>query len=53
MRRWHTTEEMSEWGTPPPDKVIAHTNLYWALQTAPGRKAETVETKDVNLRIVP
>jgi nicotinamidase-related amidase len=43
----HTTEDHSEWGAPPPDKVIAHTNLYWAHQTAPGRKAETVETKDV------
>ena len=25
----HTTEDFSEWGAPPPDKVIAHTNLYW------------------------
>ena len=43
----HTTENHSQWGAPPPDKVIAHTNLYWTYQTAPGRKAETVETKDV------
>jgi hypothetical protein len=28
--------------------VIAHTNLYWADQTAPGRTAGTVETKDVD-----
>jgi hypothetical protein len=27
--------------------VIAHTNLYWTYQEAPGRKAGTVETKDV------
>jgi hypothetical protein len=27
--------------------VIAHTNLYWSSQTAPGRTAGTVETKDV------
>lgn len=47
----HTTEDHSEWGAPPPDKVIAHTNLYWKHQTAPGRKAGTVETKDVNLGI--
>ena len=26
----------------------AHTNLYWKYQTAPGRTAETVETKDVD-----
>jgi nicotinamidase-related amidase len=44
----HTTEDMSEWGAPPPDKVIAHTNLYWKYETAPGRKAGTVETKDVD-----
>jgi hypothetical protein len=28
--------------------VIAHTNLYWTYQTAPGRTAGTVETKDVD-----
>jgi nicotinamidase-related amidase len=44
----HTTEDHSEWGAPPPDKVIAHTNLYWEYQTAPGRKAGTIETKDVD-----
>jgi len=44
----HTTEDQSEWGAPPPDQVIAHTNLYWKYQTAPGRTAGTVETKDVD-----
>ena len=44
----HTTEDLSEWGAPPPDKVIAHTNLYWTNHTAPGRTAGTVETKDVS-----
>src|SRR5580765_3524377 len=43
----HTTEDLSAWGAPPPGQVIAHTNLYWADQTAPGRTAGTVETKDV------
>ena len=43
----HTTEDQTEWGAPPPDKVIAHTNLYWEYQTAPGRTAGTVESKDV------
>jgi nicotinamidase-related amidase len=43
----HTTEDQSAWGAPPPDQVIKHTNLYWTYQTAPGRTAETVETKDV------
>jgi nicotinamidase-related amidase len=45
----HTTEDQSAWGAPPPDQVIAHTNLYWSDQTAPGRTAGTVETKDVDL----
>ena len=44
----HTTEDQTEWGAPPPDKVIAHTNLYWKYQTAPGRTAGTVATKDVD-----
>jgi nicotinamidase-related amidase len=44
----HTTEDQTAWGAPPPEQVIAHTNLYWTHQSAPGRKAGTVETKDVD-----
>jgi nicotinamidase-related amidase len=44
----HTTEDHTTWGAPPPDNVIAHTNLYWTYQTAPGRKAGVIETKDVD-----
>ncbi|HEX3917071.1 MAG TPA: isochorismatase family protein [Caulobacteraceae bacterium] len=44
----HTTEDMSKWGAPTPDKVIAHTNLYWTYHTAPGRTAGTVAAKDVD-----
>jgi nicotinamidase-related amidase len=44
----HTTEDQTQWGAPPPDQVIAHTNLYWKYQTAPGRTAGTVQTKDVD-----
>ena len=44
----HTTEDLTPWGAPPPDKVIAHTNLYWGNHAAPGRTAGTVETKDVD-----
>ena len=44
----HTTEDQTAWGAPPPDQVIAHTNLYWKYQTAPSRTAGTVETKDVD-----
>jgi nicotinamidase-related amidase len=43
----HTTEDFSEWGAPPADKVIAHTNLYWGSHTAPGRQAGTVTTGSV------
>ena len=35
-------------GAPPPDQVIAHTNLYETYETAPGRTAATVETEDVD-----
>jgi nicotinamidase-related amidase len=44
----HTTEDQTQWGAPPPDKVIAHTNLYWTYQTAPGRTAGTVATAEVD-----
>lgn len=38
----HTTSDLSQYGAPPPGQVIAHTNLYWKYQTAPGRVAGTV-----------
>jgi len=43
----HTTEDLSAYGLPPPDKVIAHTNMYWTWQAAPGRMASVVETQAV------
>jgi nicotinamidase-related amidase len=43
----HTTEDYSQYGLPPADKVIAHTNMYWSEQAAPGRTAGVVETADV------
>lgn len=43
----HTTEDQSEWGAPPPEQVIAHTNLYWQYQTAPGRTAGIVKSGSV------
>jgi nicotinamidase-related amidase len=49
----HTTEDQTEWGAPPPDQVIAHTNLYWTYQAAPGRTAGTVATKDVEFAHAP
>lgn len=44
----HTTEDLSEWGAPSPDKVIDHTNMYWQQHTAPGRQAGTVSTDAVD-----
>jgi nicotinamidase-related amidase len=46
----HTTEDKTALGVAPPAQVIAHTNLYWAYQTAPKRTAGTVQTKDVDFR---
>ncbi|NUU32879.1 cysteine hydrolase family protein [Arthrobacter sp. C9C5] len=43
----HSTEDLTAWGAPPPELVIAHTNLYWQNQTAPGRTAAVVPTKEV------
>ena len=43
----HTTEDLSPYGAPPPEQVIAHTNLYWQFQTAPGRRAEVVPTSAI------
>jgi nicotinamidase-related amidase len=43
----HTTEDLSEYGAPPPDQVIAHTNLYWQDESAPGRTAGTVDSAEV------
>lgn len=45
----HTTEDQTQWGAPPPDQVIAHTNLYWTYQEAPGRTAGAVATDEVDL----
>jgi nicotinamidase-related amidase len=46
----HTTGDQTAWGAPPPDQVIAHTNLYWTDQAAPGRTAGTVASDEVDFR---
>lgn len=43
----HTTEDLSEYGAPTPDLVVAHTNLYWSWAKAPGRTGGVVSTADV------
>ncbi|MDQ3855657.1 MAG: cysteine hydrolase [Chloroflexota bacterium] len=44
----HTTEDLSEYGAPSPEQVIAHTNLYWTWQSAPGRSGRIVDTPEVS-----
>ena len=44
----HTTDDYSEYGAPTADKVIAHTNIYWSYQDAPGRRGGAVPTTDVD-----
>ncbi|MEV5873990.1 cysteine hydrolase family protein [Streptomyces sp. NPDC052101] len=43
----HTTEDLTEHGAPAPEQVVAHTNLYWSGQRAPGRRGGTMNTADV------
>ncbi|MET7681874.1 cysteine hydrolase family protein [Streptomyces sp. NPDC005423] len=45
----HTTVDTSKWGAPPPEQVIAHTNLYWRHHAAPGRTATVADTHEVTL----
>ena len=47
----HTTEDLTEYGAPPPEQVIAHTNLYWQWQSAPGRSGGTVDTAEVSFAV--
>ena len=44
----HTTEDLTEYGAPRPEQVVAHTNLYWRYHKAPGRQAGTVDTAEVS-----
>ncbi|MFF7209192.1 cysteine hydrolase family protein [Streptomyces sp. NPDC008238] len=44
----HTTEDLSSYGAPAPEQVIAHTNLYWKHQNAPGRRGGTLDTAEVS-----
>ncbi|HET9015505.1 MAG TPA: isochorismatase family protein [Thermomicrobiaceae bacterium] len=48
VRDAHTTNDRSARGVPAPEQVIAHTNMYWTYQTAPGRRGGTVATAEVD-----
>ena len=43
----HTTEDLTAWGAPAPEQVIAHTNLYWQYEGAPGRRTAVTPTAEV------
>jgi nicotinamidase-related amidase len=43
----HTTEDRSAYGGPSAELIVAHTNLYWRGQTAPGRRGTTVSTAKI------
>ncbi|TKV57013.1 cysteine hydrolase [Nakamurella flava] len=44
----HTTEDQTAWGAPPPQDVVAFTNLYWQGHRAPGRQGGIVTTDAVD-----
>ena len=44
----HTTEDLTQWGGPPPDTAIAFTNFYWENTGAPGRETGVVTTDAVS-----
>jgi len=48
----HTTEDQTQWGAPSPDKVIAHTNLYWANHRAPGRRTSVAKAAELDFRML-
>jgi nicotinamidase-related amidase len=45
----HTTGDLTSYGAPPPEAVIAHTNLYWSFHEVPGRTTAVVDTVDICL----
>ena len=46
----HTTEDLSEYGLPPADKVIAHTNMYWTLAGGPRTHGQCGRDRRCQLR---
>ncbi|QZT62015.1 isochorismatase family protein [Mycolicibacterium austroafricanum] len=45
----HTAGDKTQWGAPPAEAVIAHTNLYWSHQAAPGRTTAVATTAEIDL----
>jgi len=49
----HAANDKTQWGAPPPHQVVAHTNLYWSRQRAPGRTGGTMKTAEVDFSSAP
>lgn len=46
----HTTEDLTSYGLPAPDRLIEFTNTYWTWQSGVGRTASVEKTADVVLK---
>lgn len=46
----HTTEDLSSYGMPSPDKLIGFTNMYWTWQTGVGKTASVEKSADVRFK---
>ncbi len=44
----HLAGDLTSYGAPPPEQVVAHTNLYWSYESAPGRTAGIAETAKID-----
>jgi nicotinamidase-related amidase len=49
----HTTEDLTEYGLPSPEAIVAHTNMSWTWQRAPQQSAAVVNAADVDLGVGP
>jgi nicotinamidase-related amidase len=45
----HAAEDRTAWGGPTAQQVVAHTNLYWSFQAAPGRVASVLPADEIKL----
>jgi len=48
----HTTVDLTAYGAPAPEQVIAHTNLYWKGHEAPGRMGGVVEAEKLEFQSI-
>lgn len=46
----HTTEDLTSYGLPAPEKLIEFTNIYWSWQSGPGRMASVEKSSEVQLK---